>query len=181
MSRIGQKPVMIPKGVEVSVLENNVVKVKGPKGELLKEFKPDVKISVKDGQVVVERFSDKPFFKALHGTTRAIINNMVTGVSKGFSKRLIINEKTYKANVNASKVEFNLGYSHPIVMEIPKGLSVSIEGQIITVSGINKEHVGEFAQKIRHLRRVDPYKAKGIIYEGEKIRRKAGKTVATAK
>lgn len=181
MSRIGKKPILIPKGVVVNILEDNVVHVKGTKGELKREFRPEIKIELKDDQIIVERFSDKPFYKAIHGTTRALINNMILGVSKGFSKRLIINEKTYKVNVSGNKIEFNLGYSHPIIMEIPKGLSVVVEGQVITVSGVDKEQVGAFAQKIRHLRKVDPYKVKGIIYEGEKIRRKAGKTVASSK
>jgi large subunit ribosomal protein L6 len=104
---------------------------------------------------------------------------MILGVTQGFSKKLIINEKTYKANVSQNKLEIYIGYSHPVVLEIPKGLSAVVENQLITISGIEKELVGAFAQKVRHLRKVDPYKVKGIIYEGEKIRRKVGKTVAT--
>jgi len=181
MSRIGKKPIPIPAGVTVSLLDNNTVEVKGPKGVLKRTFHPEIKIEVKDGNIVVSRNSDKPFYKALHGTTRALLNNMVVGVTQGFSKRLIINEKTYKGSVQGNKVQFDLGYSHPIIMDIPQGLSVTVEGNLITVSGIDKEAVGAFAQKIRHLRKVDPYKVKGIIYEGEKIRRKAGKTVASGK
>ncbi|MGB9794505.1 50S ribosomal protein L6 [Caldisericum exile] len=181
MSRIGKMPIQIPKGVTVNILERNIVEIKGPKGALKREFHPEMKIEVVDNEIVVKRNSDKPFYKALHGTTRALLNNMVIGVTNGFSKRLIINEKTYKGEVKGRKVQFELGYSHPILMDIPEGLNVTIEGQVITVSGIDKEAVGAFAQKIRHLRRVDPYKVKGIIYEGEKIRRKAGKTVASGK
>lgn len=181
MSRIGKMPIPIPQGVTVNILDGNVVEVRGPKGTLKREFHPDIKIEIVDNSIVVKRNSEKPFYKALHGTTRALLNNMVIGVTNGFSKRLIINEKTYKGEVKGRKVQFELGYSHPILMDIPEGLNVTIEGNIITVSGIDKELVGAFAQKIRHLRRVDPYKVKGIIYEGEKIRRKAGKTVASGK
>jgi len=181
MSRIGKMPIPIPQGVTVNILNGNVVEVKGPKGTLKREFHPDMKIEIVDNSIVVKRNSDKPFYKALHGTTRALLNNMVVGVTNGFSKRLIINEKTYKGEVKGRKVQFELGYSHPILMDIPEGLNVAIEGNVITVSGIDKELVGAFAQKIRHLRKVDPYKVKGIIYEGEKIRRKAGKTVASGK
>jgi len=178
MSRIGRKPVDIPKGVTVKIEPDNTVIVKGPKGELKRTFHPDLKITVSDNQVKVERPSDEPFYRALHGTTRALINNMVTGVTQGFSKRLIINEKTYKGEVKGETITFSLGFSHPVVVNIPKGIEVTIEKQLVVVSGIDKELVGQFAQKIRHLRKVDPYKAKGIIYEGEKIRRKAGKSLS---
>ncbi len=179
MSRIGKKPVEIPAGVTIKIKKNNTVIVKGPKGELKRTFHPEIKIMQEGNVVKVERPSDKPFYRALHGTTRALINNMVTGVTKGFSKRLVINEKTYKGAVKGNKIEFSLGFSHPVVVDIPEGLTVTIEKQLITVSGIDKELVGQFAQKIRHLRKVDPYKVKGIIYEGEKIRRKAGKALAS--
>ncbi len=179
MSRIGRKPVEIPSGVTVKIEKDNTVIVKGPKGELKRTFHPEIKI-VQEGNVIkVERPSDKPFYRALHGTTRALINNMVIGVTKGFSKRLVINEKTYKGVVKGNKIEFSLGFSHPVIVDIPDGLTVTIEKQLITVSGIDKELVGQFSQKIRHLRKVDPYKVKGIIYEGEKIRRKAGKALAS--
>ncbi len=178
MSRIGRKPIQIPQGVTVKLGEGNLVTVKGPKGELKRAFHPEITIEIKDNVVTVKRPSDAPFYRALHGTTRALINNMVIGVTQGFSKRLVINEKTYKAAVKGREVEFALGFSHPVVVKIPEGIDVTVEKQLITVSGIDKELVGQFAQKIRHLRKVDPYKAKGIIYEGEKIRRKAGKTIA---
>jgi len=178
MSRIGKQPVSIPKNVTVKIDKGNVVTVKGPKGEMKRAFHPEINITLSDNTVVVRRPSDKPFYRALHGTTRALINNMVQGVTNGFSKKLQLNEKTYKAEVKGKKVTFNLGYSHPIVLDIPEGLAVALDKRIITVSGIDKELVGTFAQKIRHLRKVDPYKAKGIIYVGEKIIRKAGKTIA---
>ncbi len=179
MSRIGKKPVEIPSGVVVKIGKDNTVTVKGPKGELKRTFHPEIKITQEGNIIKVDRPSDKPFYRALHGTTRALINNMVIGVTKGFSKKLVINEKTYKGAVKGNKIEFSLGFSHPVVLDIPDGLTVTIEKQLITVSGIDKELVGQFSQKIRHLRKVDPYKVKGIIYEGEKIRRKAGKALAS--
>lgn len=179
MSRIGRKPVPIPEETTVILEGAHTLIVKGPKGEIKKEFHPSMRIEIEDGVVLVYRNSDRPYYRAIHGTTRALINNMVVGVSQGFSKKLVINEKTYKANVNGDKVEFYIGFNHPVVLEIPEGINISVENQLVTVSGIDKELVGKVAQKIRHLRTVDPYKVKGIIYEGERIRRKAGKTVAT--
>ncbi len=178
MSRIGKKPIGVPAGVTVKIDKDNTVTVKGPKGELKRKFRPEIMIEMSDNVINVKRSSDKPFYRALHGTTGALINNMVLGVTKGFSKKLIINEKTYKGEVKGNKVQFSLGFSHPVSVDIPKGIEVAIEKQVISVSGINKELVGQISQKIRHLRKVDPYKVKGIIYEGEKIRRKAGKTIA---
>ncbi len=178
MSRIGKQPVVIPKNVTVKIDEGNLVTVKGPKGELKRAFHPQINITLNNDTIVVKRPSDEPFYRAIHGTTRALINNMVQGVVSGFSKKLQLNEKTYKAEVKGKKVTFSLGYSHPIVLDIPEGLTVALDNRIITVSGIDKELVGAFAKKIRHLRKVDPYKAKGIIYVGEKIIRKAGKTIA---
>ncbi|MGC8722125.1 MAG: 50S ribosomal protein L6 [Caldisericaceae bacterium] len=179
MSRVGRKPISVPKNVTVQIMDKNVVEVKGPKGTLKRAFHPEVSISLDDGIITVTRPSDTPFYKAIHGTTRALLNNMVVGVVEGFSKKLLINEKTYKAAVNGKNIELSLGYSHPIVLEIPSGLTVTVEGQGISVFGIDRELVGAFSQKLRHLRKVDPYKAKGIIYDGERIRRKAGKTVAS--
>jgi len=149
MSRIGRKPIPVFSNVTVSLLDNNTIEVKGPKGVLKRSFHPEIKIEVKDGNIIVSRLNDKSFYKALHGTTRALLNNMVMGVTQGFSKRLIINEKTYKCSVQGNKVQFDLGYSHPIILDIPQGLSVAIEGNIVTVSGIDKELIGAFAQKIR--------------------------------
>ncbi|MBP6064048.1 MAG: 50S ribosomal protein L6 [Bacteroidales bacterium] len=181
MSRVGKKPIDIPKGVTVNILDGNVVEVKGPKGTLKRAFHPEIKIEIQDGAIICSRSSEKPYYKAIHGTTRAHLNNMVVGVTEGFSKRLMINEKTYKATAQGNKVQFDLGYSHPVILDVPQGLTVAVDNNIVTVAGIDKEAVGAFAQKIRHLRKVDPYKVKGIIYVGEKIRRKAGKTVASGK
>ncbi|MEA3314035.1 MAG: 50S ribosomal protein L6 [Caldisericota bacterium] len=178
MSRIGKKPIIIPKEVKTTIDEDNFVTIKGPKGELKRSFHPEIKIILEKDIVTVERPSERPFYRALHGTTRALINNMVIGVTNGYSKQLQLNEKTYKGEVQGKKVTFNLGFSHPIILDIPEDIDVVIEKRVITVSGINKESVGAFAQKIRHLRKVDPYKAKGIIYVGEKIIRKAGKAIA---
>jgi large subunit ribosomal protein L6 len=179
MSRVGRKPIAVPKNVTVQIFDNNVVEVKGPKGTLKRAFHPEVSIKLNEGVLTVERSSDSPFYKAIHGTTRALLNNMITGVVGGFKKKLLVNEKTYKAAVNGKNIELLLGYSHPIILEIPTGLEISVDGQSISVTGIDKELVGAFSQKLRHFRKVDPYKAKGIIYEGERIRRKAGKTVAS--
>ena len=178
MSRIGRMPIQIPAGVTVKIEKDNTVSVKGPKGKLKRAFHPEITIEMKDNVITVKRPSDRPFYRALHGTTRALINNMILGVTQGFSKKLVINEKTYKGAVKGKQIELSLGFSHPVIVEIPDGLEVAVDKQLITISGIDKELVGQFAQKIRHLRKVDPYKAKGIIYEGEKIRRKAGKTIA---
>jgi large subunit ribosomal protein L6 len=178
MSRIGRMPIQIPAGVTVKIEKGNTVSIKGPKGELKRTFHPEIAIEMKDNVITVKRPSDRPFYRALHGTTRALINNMILGVTQGFSKKLVINEKTYKGAVKGKQIELSLGLSHPVIVEIPNGLEVKVDKQVITISGIDKELVGQFAQKIRHLRKVDPYKAKGIIYEGEKIRRKAGKTIA---
>ena len=178
MSRIGRMPVQIPAGVTVKIDKENTVSIKGPKGELKRTFHPEIAIEMKDNVITVKRPSDKPFYRALHGTTRALINNMVLGVTNGFSKKLVINEKTYKGVLKGKEVQLSLGFSHPVIVKVPEGIEVAIDKQVITVSGINKELVGQFSQKLRHLRKVDPYKAKGIIYEGEKIRRKAGKTIA---
>jgi len=178
MSRIGRQPVIIPEKVTVNIEKDNLVTVKGPKGVLKKTFHPKINITLKENIVIVGRTSDEPFYRALHGTTRALINNMVQGVTNGFSKKLQLNEKTYKAEVKGKKVTFNIGFSHPIVLDIPEGITVTLDKRVITVSGIDKELVGAFSQKIRHLRKVDPYKAKGIIYVGEKIIKKAGKAIA---
>ncbi|NIA10761.1 MAG: 50S ribosomal protein L6 [Nitrospiraceae bacterium] len=178
MSRIGKKPIQVPAGVTVTIDKDNTVTVKGPNGELNRKFRSEIAIEMNDNIINVKRSSDKPFYRALHGTTGALISNMVLGVTQGFSKKLVINEKTYKGEVKGNKVQFSLGFSHPVIVDIPKGIKVTIEKQIVSVSGIDKELVGQFAQKVRHLRKVDPYKAKGIIYAGEKIRRKAGKTIA---
>lgn len=176
MSRIGKKPVMIPEGVEVTIVEQTVT-VKGPKGELTTTFHKDMTINLEDNTVVVGRPSDSKFHKTFHGTTRALINNMVLGVSAGFKKELIIKGVGYRAQLQGNKVVLAAGYSHPVELEIPEGITIEIPKPVnITVSGISKELVGEFAANIRAVRRPEPYLGKGIRYSDEQIRRKEGKT-----
>ncbi|MDO4276834.1 MAG: 50S ribosomal protein L6 [Eubacteriales bacterium] len=176
MSRIGRQPVVIPAGVEVKVAEGNVVTVKGPKGTLERALPTEMEIKVEEGQIVVTRPNDLKRMKSLHGLTRSLIQNMVTGVSAGFTKELEVNGVGYKAAKQGKKLVLNLGYSHPVEMEDPEGLESKVEGNKITVSGISKEKVGQFAAEIRDKRRPEPYKGKGIKYADEVIRRKVGKT-----
>ena len=176
MSRIGRKPVMIPEGVEVTIVEQTVT-VKGPKGELAKTFHKDMTISLEANTVVVERPSDSKFHKTFHGTTRALINNTVVGVSEGFKKDLVIKGVGYRAQLQGKKVVLAAGYSHPVELEIPEGITVEIPKPVnVSVSGIDKELVGEFAANIRAVRKPEPYLGKGIRYSDEQIRRKEGKT-----
>ncbi|SHF02002.1 50S ribosomal protein L6 [Alkalibacter saccharofermentans] len=176
MSRIGKMPVAIPAGVTITV-DGSDVTVKGPKGELKKSFNSDIAIEEVDGQVIVTRPSDKKEHRALHGLTRALVNNMVVGVSAGFEKRLEINGVGYRAAKQGKKLTLNLGYSHPVEMEDPAGIETEVEGtNKIIVRGIDKERVGEHAANIRKKRQPEPYKGKGIKYADEKIRRKEGKT-----
>ena len=176
MSRIGKKPVMIPEGVTVTI-DNQTVTVKGPKGELTNTFHSDMKISLEDNSVVVERPSDSKLHKTFHGTTRSLINNMVIGVSEGFKKDLVIKGVGYRAQLQGNTLVLNAGYSHPVEMEIPEGITVEVPKPVnVSVSGINKELVGEFAANIRAVRKPEPYLGKGIRYSDEQIRRKEGKT-----
>lgn len=178
MSRIGKKPVSIPKGVEVKVENDNTVIVKGPKGMLSYKFHPNMKIKVEENQIIVERPNDETFNKALHGTTRALLNNMVKGVTEGFTEELEIVGIGYRGAVKGKTLELTLGYSHPIIYEIPEGIQITMEGtNIIKISGIDKQKVGQVAAEIRSFREPDPYKGKGIRYKGEVIKLKAGKTV----
>ena len=177
MSRIGRLPVAIPAGVTVEVAENNVVTVKGPKGTLVKELAPEMEIKVEGAEVVVTRPNDLKRMKSLHGLTRTLINNMVVGVSTGYQKVLEVNGVGYKAAKAGNKLTLNLGYSHPVEMIDPEGIESVVEGQNkITVKGIDKEKVGQYAAEIRDKRRPEPYKGKGIKYADEVIRRKVGKT-----
>ena len=176
MSRIGRLPVAIPAGVTVEVAENNVVTVKGPKGTLVKELAPEMEIKVEGAEVVVTRPNDLKRMKSLHGLTRTLINNMVVGVSTGYQKVLEVNGVGYKAAKAGNKLTLNLGYSHPVEMIDPEGLETVVEGNKITVKGIDKEKVGQYAAEIRDKRRPEPYKGKGIKYADEVIRRKVGKT-----
>ena len=176
MSRIGRAPIAIPNGVTVK-LENNVVTVKGPKGELVREFNQDMIIEVEENVLTVKRPSDNKDHRSLHGLTRTLISNMVIGVTEGFTKTLEISGVGYRAAKAGNKVNLSLGFSHPVEVEPPTGISLEVPApNKIVVSGINKEEVGAMAAKIRSYREPEPYKGKGIKYEGEHIRRKAGKT-----
>ncbi len=188
MSRIGRMPVVIPAGVTVDVKDGNVVTVKGAKGELTRQFAPEMKISVQEvereieekavkvNEVIVERPNDLKREKSLHGLTRSLLQNMVTGVSEGYKKTLEINGVGYRAAKSGKKLTLNLGYSHPIEMDDPDGIETAVEGNKIVVSGIDKEKVGQYAAQIREKRGPEPYKGKGIKYDYEIIRRKVGKT-----
>ena len=177
MSRIGKMPIAIPAGVTVDIAENNKVTVKGPKGTLERVLPAEMDIK-KDGEtVVVERPNDLKKNKALHGLTRTLIYNMVVGVTEGYEKVLEVNGVGYRAQKQGKKLVLNLGYSHPVEMEDPEGIETVLEGQNkITVKGIDKEKVGQYAAEIRSKREPEPYKGKGIKYDYERIRRKVGKT-----
>ena len=176
MSRIGRMPIAIPAGVTVEIAENNKVTVKGPKGTLERVLAPEMNIAVEGAEVVVTRPNDLKRMKSLHGLTRTLINNMVVGVSTGYEKKLEVNGVGYKAAKAGKKLTLSLGYSHPVEMEDPEGLESTVEGNIITVKGIDKEKVGQYAAEIRSKREPEPYKGKGIKYVDEVIRRKVGKT-----
>ena len=176
MSRIGRLPVVVPAGVTVEVKENNYVVVKGSKGTLERNLPVEMDIKVEDGQVVVTRPNDLKKMKALHGLTRTLIHNMVVGVSEGYQKVLEVNGVGYRAQKQGKKLVLSLGYSHPVEMEDPEGLETTVDGNKITVKGISKEKVGQYAAEIREKRRPEPYKGQGIKYADEVIRRKVGKT-----
>ena len=177
MSRIGRMPIAIPAGVTVTIAENNVVSVKGPKGELVRELPVEMEIKEEEGKIIVTRPNDLKRMKSLHGLTRTLISNMVTGVTAGYEKKLEINGVGYRAAKSGNKLTLSLGYSHPVEMIDPEGIETVMEGQnIIFVRGIDKEKVGQFAAEIRDKRRPEPYKGKGIKYADEVIRRKVGKT-----
>ena len=176
MSRIGKLPVAIPAGVEVKLEEGNVITVKGPKGTLTRKLVDDLDIKVEGSEVIVTRPSDLKRYKSLHGLTRTLIFNMVEGVTNGYTKELEINGVGYRAAKAGKKLTLTLGYSHPVEMEDPEGIETKVDGNKITVSGIDKEKVGQFAAEIRTKRPPEPYKCKGINYTNETIRRKVGKT-----
>ena len=176
MSRIGKLPVEIVQGVEVTVSPDNEVHVKSGQSFLKIPVNPVINVQVKDGSVVLTRQNDTPKVRAYHGLYRALIQNAVTGVSKGWTKTLIFKGVGYKANVAGKYLEMNLGYSHPIKMEIPKDLTVKVEKMSIIVSGSDRAQVGQFSAQIRSWRKPEPYLGKGIRYSDEVIRRKAGKS-----
>lgn len=180
MSRVGKKPIEIPKGVEVHV-GNGVVQVKGPKGSLLQPIPAGISVAVAEGKVVVTRESDEQRLRALHGTTRALLANAIAGVSQGFKRELDIVGVGYKAEVKSPReVVFSLGYSHPVTFPVPEGIVVSYDAKAnrLTLEGIDKHLVGQVAAKIRMLRPPDPYKGKGIKYSDEVLKLKAGKSGA---
>lgn len=177
MSRIGRMPIEIPKGVDVKVGENNFVTVKGQKGTLTKDLHKDMILEIEDGKILVKRPSEEKNHKALHGLTRTLLNNMIIGVTNGFEKTLEINGVGYRAQKQGKKLVLTLGYSHPVEMDEPTGITIDVPApNKVIVKGIDKQAVGEFAAKIRSKREPEVYKGKGIKYETEVIRRKEGKT-----
>ena len=177
MSRIGRMPIAIPAGVTVEVAENNKVTVKGPKGTLERVLPAEMEIKVEGAEVTVTRPNDLKKMRSLHGLTRTLINNMVVGVTDGYTKKLEINGVGYRAAKAGKELTLSLGYSHPVVMVDPEGVESTLEGQnVIIITGIDKEKVGQYAAEIRDKRRPEPYKGKGIKYADEVIRRKVGKT-----
>jgi len=177
MSRIGKMPIAVPAGVTVTIAENNKVTVKGPKGTLERVLPAEMSIKEEAGQIVVTRPNDLKKMKSLHGLTRTLINNMIVGVTTGYQKVLEVNGVGYRAAKQGNKLVLNLGYSHQVEMIDPEGVESVLEGQNkITVKGIDKEKVGQYAAEIRDKRRPEPYKGKGIKYADETIRRKVGKT-----
>lgn len=177
MSRIGNKAIQIPAGVTVNVAEGNHVTVKGPKGELSFQFNSELEISVDATEIVVKRPNDTKEIKTIHGTTRALLHNMVVGVSEGFKKQLEINGVGYRAQLQGNTLIVSAGYSHTVEMPVPEGLKVELpKNTVIIISGIDKQKVGQFAAEIREIRKPEPYKGKGIKYDYEVIRRKEGKT-----
>ncbi|MEF2559850.1 MAG: 50S ribosomal protein L6 [Eggerthellaceae bacterium] len=175
MSRIGKMPIAIPSGVDVAI-DGHTVTVKGSKGELTRTFQDIMSIKVEDGQVIVERPDDSREAKSLHGLTRTLIHNMIEGVSEGFAKKLELVGVGYRAALKGSDLELQLGYSHPVVVPAPENISFEVPSQTeIIVKGISKEQVGQVAANIRAWRKPEPYKGKGIRYEGEYVRRKLGK------
>jgi large subunit ribosomal protein L6 len=178
MSRIGKRPIPITSGVTVEI-DGQTVRVKGPKGELSRTVHAEIQLKMEDGQVLVTRPSEETRHKALHGLTRTLVANMVEGVAKGYQKVLEIQGVGYKAEVNKAGLNVIVGYSHPVAYKAPEGITFAVENNtIVKISGPNKELVGQVAAEIRQIRPPEPYKGKGIRYQGERVRRKAGKTGA---
>lgn len=185
MSRVGLAPISIPEGVEVSVNDKNVVSVKGKQGELLETIDPAISVEVKDGELNVKRHTELKDHKAKHGLYRALINNMIEGVSKGYEKKLELVGVGFRASNQGQRLEMSLGFSHPIVFELPEEVKVATQSErgqnpIITLNSHDKQLIGQVAAKIKSLRKPEPYKGKGVRFVGEYIRRKAGKSAAKA-
>ncbi len=176
MSRIGRMPIAVPAGVTVDIAENNKVTVKGPKGTLERVLPAEMEITREGEEILVKRPNDLKKMKSLHGLTRTLINNMVVGVTEGYAKTLEVNGVGYRAAKQGSKLTLSLGFSHPVEMTDPEGITTTVDGNKIVVSGIDKEKVGQYAAEIREKRAPEPYKGKGIKYDYEVIRRKVGKT-----
>lgn len=180
MSRIGKKPLPIPSNVEVTI-EGGEVRVKGPKGEMRRDVHPDMTVTMEEGVVVVQRPSDSRQHRSLHGLTRALLGNMVEGVTTGFTRALELHGVGYKAEASSTGIKLLVGYSHPVEYQAPDGVQLTVESPTqVRVAGIDKEKVGQVAAEIRKVRPPEPYKGKGIRYVGEHVRRKAGKTGAKA-
>ncbi|HNB21675.1 MAG TPA: 50S ribosomal protein L6 [Candidatus Melainabacteria bacterium] len=181
MSRIGKAPITVPKGVTVD-LKGNDVKVKGPKGELTRTLRPEIEIKMEEDKLVLTKKNDDRLSRSLHGLSRTLVANMVKGVSEGFEKTLEMTGVGYRAQMEGKKLVMALGYSHPIEIDPPKGLEIAVgKGNIITVTGIDKQAVGDLASAIRETRPPEVYKGKGVRYKGEVIRRKAGKAAGKKK
>lgn len=177
MSRIGKLPIEIPQGVQVTVSENNLVTVKGPLGELSEQISPEMNLNVEGSELTVVRPSEKKMHRSLHGLSRTLIANMIEGVTKGYEKKLKIVGVGYRAIKKGKSLDLQLGFSHPVTMEDPEGITVECPSQTdIIVKGIDKQAVGNYAAKIRDWRKPEPYKGKGVRYENEYVRRKEGKT-----
>jgi large subunit ribosomal protein L6 len=176
VSRVGRMPITLPKGVDIDIRGQRVL-VKGPRGELSYEVRPEIAVRVEDERLLVERSSDERSDRAYHGLTRALLANMVLGVSQGFRKVMEVEGVGYRAAMQGPALALQLGYSHPIEVVPPPGITFSVEkgDRIFTIEGINKELVGQVAAKVRALRKPEPYKGKGVRYQGERVRRKAGK------
>ena len=177
MSRIGRAPITVPAGVEISIADNNVVTVKGPKGTLTQQFNANMALAMDNGVLTVTRPNDAKENRALHGLTRTLINNMIVGVTEGFKKELDVNGVGYRVAKEGDKLVMNLGFSHQVIMEEKDGITIEVPGpNKIIISGADKQKVGQFAAEVREKRPPEPYKGKGIKYTDEVIRRKAGKT-----
>ncbi len=176
MSRVGKKPILIPESVEIKI-EGQKIIVKGPKGELQKEVRPEIKLEAKKDKILVTPQRKTKRTEAFWGLTRALVFNMIKGVTEGYEKKLQLEGVGYKANSEGEELVLQVGFSHPVKIKKPEGINFSVEKNIITVSGINKELVGQIAAEIRKVRPPEPYKGKGIRYVGEEVRRKAGKKV----
>ena len=182
MSRVGKKPIKIPENVNIEI-EDQKIKISGPKGEMIQKIHPEIKVEIKDGSILVfpQKDSLSKKTRAFWGLYRTLIYNRIIGVTEGFEKKLEMRGVGYKAIIEDGNLILSVGFSHPVKIRDPEGINLSVEKNIITVSGIDKEKVGEVAAKIKRVRKVEPYKGKGIRYLGEKVRRKEGKKVAVAK